>query len=532
MNFKKAVVVFATVFAMMGTMAACSAQGTDANATAKNTSVLETQPQTTEKNTEPSSEPQTTESAKTTTKKETTSAKATTKKSTTKKADAKKTTTKKQTTAVTTTKAPEIKINLKKNGNAECSSSNVTIAPPGTFGTEGTVYIEKGGDYIITSSTDVWHGQIIIKLPNTESANVRIENVNITSTKANVIKILDTSITTERSFIEAEAPTSSTGIDTDNALQDEMKQVSKFEKAPNVDLSFPTGTTSTFSTGANAISGVIYNESKLTIRGNGAVNINATANRNNALCSTKSVTFKNVKATLTTANNTVTSSLSSARGIFTYSKVYVESGSLIIRSNGDGIRCEEFNSLGGTTDIKSSACDGIDSDDAINITAGSVKAIATEKSCLKVRRVNNQELINGGNKTVKAEDGITKATHTFKIDGGTVIGESKNITTVQTSKQASITCRSVKAANTTEAKKALFFGITGPGVSVKSENAVIKYFYSSPSVNPAKEYTVSGAAVTHSGSESQKTYPSQTVLFKDAKGNATNVGNARIVANQ
>ena len=455
-------------------------------------------------------------SSKTTTKKTTTKksgSKTTTKKTTTKKSNAASTTVATKNNTTTAPASTEIKINLTKNGNAECKSSNVTI---GHSGLEGTVYIEKGGDYIITSSTDEWHGQIVINLSNTESANIRIENVNITSQKANVIKILDRNITTERSFIEADASSGTAGGDTDNALRDEMKEVSKNDKAPNVDLSFPTGTSSSFSTSANSLSGVIYNESKLTLKGNGSVNVSATNNRNNAICSTKSITVKNVTANLSTAANSSPSALSSARGIFTFSKVYVESGALNIKSNGDGIRCEEFNSSGGKTDITSSAADGIDADDAINITGGNVTVKGLEKSCFKVRRINNQEKIDAGDKTIKASDGVTKTTHTFKIDGGTVIAVGKNVTTVQkASKQASITCRSVKFEGSEEAKKAIKFTIKGTGVNVTSPSECIKYLYSSTSIDKTKEYTASSSG-----------YASKKVTFDGT------VGDVRIEANK
>ncbi|MDD6620961.1 MAG: carbohydrate-binding domain-containing protein [Eubacteriales bacterium] len=511
-----------------------TAKGETTSSSAKSTTAKKGTTQTTTNKTTTKKSSSKTTTKKTTTKKngsKTTTKKTTTKKSgsktTTKKTTTKKTTTKKSNAASTTvatknntTTAPastEIKINLTKNGNAECKSSNVTISPASSKNNyQGTVYIEKGGDYIITSSVDAWHGQIVINLANTESANIRIENVNITSTKANVIKILDRNITTERSFIEADASSGTAGGDTDNALRDEMKEVSKNDKAPNVDLSFPTGTSSSFSTSANSLSGVIYNESKLTLKGNGKVNVSATNNRNNAICSTKSITFKNVTANLSTAANSSPSALSSARGIFTFSKVYVESGTLNIKSNGDGIRCEEFNSSGGKTDITSSAADGIDADDAINITGGNVTVKGLEKSCFKVRRINNQEKIDAGDKTIKASDGVTKSTHTFKIDGGTVIAVGKNVTTVQkASKQASITCRSVKFEGTEEAKKAIKFTIKGTGVNVTSPSECIKYLYSSPSIDKTKEYTASSSG-----------YASKKVTFDGT------VGDVRIEANK
>ncbi|MGN1328852.1 MAG: carbohydrate-binding domain-containing protein [Eubacterium sp.] len=536
MNFKKAITVVALAAIISASLVGCSTEKDSVDADAENTTAVIQQESNTQSTTESTAastesavvtekeESTTEEKAETTSAKATTTAKASTtassstKKTTTKKATTKKSTatTANTTAATTTTAESEIKINLTKNGNAECKSSNVTIDAPSGLQTQGTVYIEKGGDYVITSSTDEWHGQIVIRLANTETANIRIENVNISSTKPNVIKILDTNITAERSFIEADVSSGTAGGDTDNALRDEMKDVSKNDKAPNVDLSFPTGTSSSFTTSANSLSGVIYNESKLTIKGNGCVNISATTNRNNAICSTKSITFKNVTANLSTAANSSPSALSSARGIFTFSKVYVESGTLNINSNGDGIRCEEFNSTGGTSNITSSAADGIDADDAINITGGNVNAIGLEKSCFKVRRINNQEKIDAGDKTVKASDGVTKTTHTFKIDGGTVVAMGKNITTVQgVSKQASITCRSVKSANSEEAKKAIKFTIAGSGVNVTSPSTCIKYLYSSSAIDTSKEYTVSSSG-----------YTSKKVSF------VGNVGDVRIEANK
>ena len=174
----------------------------------------------------------------------------------------------------------------------------------------------------------------------------------------------------------------------------------------------------------------------------------------------------------------------------------VESGSLTIRSNGDAIRCDSFYSTGGTTDIKSSACDAIDADDAIVISAGNVTAVATEKSSFKVRRVNNSE-----NPAIPASKGIRKGRgDTFEINGGTVVGESKKISTVQTSsKQPSITCRIVKknagnsdlAAN--ESKIPQIISIE----SLKaSRNECTKFLYSSSAVKKGTLYTVNAKKST------------------------------------
>lgn len=411
-----------------------------------------------------------------------------------------------------------IDIVLEKNMNASCSSSNVSVKKGSSnpFNPEdAAVYINKGGYYRITSGKDAspWHGQIILKLKNTEECEVRFENVNITNDSKNIIQILDTSIKSNRSFLEAEASA-------DESADNDIKEVADNDKAPNVSLSFPTGTSSYFETHVSSYTGVIYNESKLTIKGNGKASLVSKTNANNCICSTKSLTVKNVSLSLTTAQNENTSSLAktqgSAKGIFSYSKVTVESGSLNIRSNGDAIRCDSFYSKGGTTDIKSSACDAIDADDAIVISAGNVKAIATEKSSFKVRRVNNSE-----NPAIPESEGkgIRKGKgDTFQINGGTVVGESKKVSTVQTSsKQPSITCRIIKknagnpelAAN--ESKTPQIISIN----SLKSsENECTKFLYSSSSVKKGNLYTISAKK-----SESKK------MTKNDWKGT---VGNVRI----
>lgn len=381
---------------------------------------------------------------------------------------------------------------LQKNGGATSNSPNVTLS-------QGQVLIEGGGDYRITSDVSEWHGQIILKLPNTEVAELRFENVNITNTSRNIIQIIDSSIVTDRSFLEAEAVVGSTA-------DDEIEEVSDMESAPDVSITFPTDTESTFTTSGNGVTGVLYNEAKLTIKGNGKATISATKNANNAICSTKSIKIKNVDLTLTTAANNVTKNLAStsgsAKGIFSYSDVKVESGTLTIKSNGDAIRCDEFDATGGTTYLSSSACDGIDADDAIVISdTAKVTSIALEKSAFKVRRVNNQEKIDAGDTTIASTKGIRSQEDTFLINGGTVIGESKNITTVQSaSTQASITCRAVKATagSTEESKKAIKFTISG-GINASSTNACIKFLYSSSSVKAGTAYKVNSQAVTWSG---------------------------------
>ncbi|MBE6816114.1 MAG: hypothetical protein E7520_00210, partial [Ruminococcaceae bacterium] len=185
----------------------------------------------------------------------------------------------KKTSAATTkkTETPAEKtdtygrIVLLKDGMAKSDLDGVTLA-------QNEVLIHKGGDYLITSDTSVWHGVIKIQLNNTEEADVRFENVDIAYNKSNIIQILDSSDSSKRDFIETEANEES--IDYDD-LNDAMDELSDVKSAPNVSLTFPTGTASSFECSSNIKTGVIYNESKLEIKGNGKVSISATANANN-----------------------------------------------------------------------------------------------------------------------------------------------------------------------------------------------------------------------------------------------------------
>ncbi|MBQ3903887.1 MAG: hypothetical protein II744_02830, partial [Eubacterium sp.] len=86
------------------------------------------------------------------------------------------TTTKKQASKKKTSKKPATtepqvvytNIVLKKNGGAECKSPKVSLAA-------NEVIINKAGDYRFTSKTDIWHGRIVVKLKNTEKAELRFE---------------------------------------------------------------------------------------------------------------------------------------------------------------------------------------------------------------------------------------------------------------------------------------------------------------------------------------------------------------------
>lgn len=419
---------------------------------------------------------------------------------------------KETTTNEDTTSAQDqyIEIVLQKNRTAKCNSPNVTIAT-------GEVLIDQPGDYLFTSTTSVWYGQITVKLKNDQEANLRFENVNIESERSNVLQIIDSSITSNRSFIEAEA---TAGTEAD----DQINEVADSEKAPNVSISFPQGTSSTFTSTANGYTGIIYNESKLTIKGRGSCSITCDIRKaNNCICSTKSITVKNVNLNMTTAQYKNTESLAatsgSAKGIFSYSKVYVESGTININSNGDCVRCDSFYSGGGTMNFKSSACDAVDADDVIEISGeSSIKAIALSKYSFKVRRVNNSE--NGRTKGVRSGKGDG-----FRINGGIAVGESKKISSLNSiyqsdkkgSGQASITGKIVKksaggenAAN--ESKVPGIFKISA--LNKTSSNSCTKYLYSSSKIKKGTAYKVtansSSANVVWSGNYGEARIVSST----------------------
>lgn len=374
----------------------------------------------------------------------------------------------------------EEQIILKKNQQAEAGSSNVTMS-------KGLVTItgkaDEEYDYVITSDTDVWHGQIVVKMPNTSKCSIRFENVNISYNKGNVIQLIDTSINSDRTFLEKEITS------TDDALDNELQNVSENDNAPNISLSFPEGTSSSFVSEAKSYTGIMYNESKLTIKGNGKVKFESKINSENCICSTKSITVKNVDMTLLTAQNTNTSALApgtgSAKGIFSYSKVKVESGHLTVKANGDGIRCNRFICEDGTVYVSSSACDAFDTDNEISILGGNVKAYATEKSIFKVRRIN-------AGKTLKEND-------TFRITGGTVYGEGKKATKLQSkTSQDTVVCQVLSTTPDikTYGTRGIITVKSGDKKLVSTTNKCTTVLYSSSSVSKDKAYTMSANGKT------------------------------------
>jgi hypothetical protein len=370
---------------------------------------------------------------------------------------------------------------LKKNGKSESSLASVET-------NTNEVVINDAGDYKITSETDTWHGVIKLKLKNTEAAELRFEDVDISYNKGSIIQLIDESDTTDRSFIEAEA---TAGTTADNAIE----ALADRDSAPNVDLTFPTGTKSSFENSANAYTGVLYNEAKLTIKGNGKATFKAVSNSNHAIASSKSITIKNVELLLQSASYDVPKGIGGAKGIYSYNKVNIESGKLTVQSNGDAIRCDSYYQDGGTVSLASSACDGIDADDAIYIKGGSANIVALEKTSLKVRRVNNQDTADAyiaAGKTV-AESFKKNCIRSgkddgFAISGGTVSAESYKVSTPRKSTQKVIICKASKEVKGSEeeVKKAVKWEIS---TLASTKNKSIKFFYSASDVKE-KEYKI------------------------------------------
>lgn len=385
------------------------------------------------------------------------------------------------------------------------NSTAKTTAKSGVSISEGLVKITEAKNYVVTSDTKEWHGRIVVTLPNTAECEIRFENVNISYNKGNILQIQDSSIEAERTFLETE-------VEATDSLDDAIiKQIAESNMAPNVDLVFPTGTSSTFHSTANSYTGVIYNESKLTLKGNGSLTVESRTNADNCLCSTKSVTIKNLTLDMTTAANTSTHKLAaasgSAKGIFSYGKVTIESGNVNIKTNGDAIRCDDFYCKGGVASIVSSACDAIDTDDRIHISGGNITSIALEKASFKVRRVNNT--VNGvadTNLKVRLDEN-NQIRDYFKITAGTVVGESKKLTEVTIADQANILAKIKKSTSTSStdgaisaddsSRRQIITIKNSSGALVKaSQNKCTKFLYSSYSLSEDEKYTAVGDSTT------------------------------------
>lgn len=331
-------------------------------------------------------------------------------------------TTKKETTTIPA--EYEVKINLTSKGAdiANDYKSQVTIKHSAM--SDDVLTINGGGNYYITQSASVWCGGIVVKLKSSEEANIKFAGVNIDAYGSNAVYIDNTEMgvsSGDISEVEGQMP--------EGKDQDAMKELDKSYngKSPNVDISFVRNTTNKISARGSNVNGVIYNESKLTIQGNGSAEIGQTHTSNCAINSIKSITVKNVNLSLIAPPAT-----EGARGIYSLSSVTVESGKLTVGSGGDCIRCDDFLQTGGSVNLTSGKADGIDSDDLINITGGQTTVQALTKSGLKVRRVNNSEDRAKGDTSILPKDCIVDISkHGFYISGGTIKSMAYKNSTVQ-----------------------------------------------------------------------------------------------------
>ncbi len=359
-----------------------------------------------------------------------------------------------------------VKITLEKNAGATIkndSKKQVLIK-------NGVLTISGSGNFLIDQNTSEWHGQMVVKMAATDKSEIRFENVKIVNEHVSTILFIDnTNMSVNNSDtqeVEGSMP--------EGPTQDQIKELSKNYDgvSPNLDLSFPTGTESTFIAAGSDIKGVVYNESKLTIRGNGVCNIEHKNNSDCAINSVKSLRIKNVSLNLKTPAN-----VEGSRGIYSISTVTVESGKLNVSSGGDCIRCDNYEQLGGTISLDSNKADGIDASDSIKISGGDLSAVALTKSCLKVRAMNQLE--DGLKKELKPNE-------TFKIDGGKIRAVGYKVSDVHPdSAQASISADTNTRNNY---QFTLYYKNPDDSNTLIYESPVAsrKFFYSDSSIDPSK----------------------------------------------
>ncbi len=359
-----------------------------------------------------------------------------------------------------------VRITLEKNSGATVNNDSkhqVAIK-------NGVLTITGSGNFVIDQSPSVWHGQMVVKMAATDKSEIRFENVNIVNEQASTLLFIDNinmsvnnSDTQEVEGAMPEGPT-----------QDQIKELSKNYDgvSPNLDLSFPTGTKSTFSASGSDVKGVIYNESKLTIRGNGQCNVIHKNNSNCAINSVKSIKIKNVNLNLETPVN-----MEGARGIYSISTVNVESGALNVSSGGDCIRCDNFEQSDGKITLNSAKADGIDASDSIIVSGGELTVTALTKSSLKVRAMNQLE--DGLKKELKPNE-------TFKINGGKIKAFGYKVSDVHPdSEQASISADTDTRDNF---KFTLYYKNPDDSNTIICESPVAsrRFFYSDSSIDCTK----------------------------------------------
>lgn len=283
---------------------------------------------------------------------------------------------------------------LLDGGKVACDADNVRLE--GSAATGGTeVIIDGAGEhskYYVTSETGTFYGQLEFRFEVDEAVEVKVYNVNISTSKKTAVKF--------------------TNVDTESEKENDSEEVgdgndqsgtSAITPAPDVEFSI-TGSNS-FKASGSGTNGTIYSECKLAIKGHGSAEIDGGQNLS-GICSTESIDIKN--ATLNITSN-------AKQGISCDKKVTIKGGATInIESKGDGIHCNKFESDvldQGEVDSKitirslseAQGADGIDANDHIIINSGhfDIVSLTPLKYALKVRKINKERdncyfEINGG----------------------------------------------------------------------------------------------------------------------------------------
>lgn len=308
---------------------------------------------------------------------------------------------------------------LLDGGKIACDADNVRLE--GSAATGGTeVIIDGAGEhskYYVTSETGTFYGQLEFRFEVDEAVEVKVYNVNISTSKKTAVKFTNVDTESEKES-DTEEPVGG----------NEQSGTSAITPAPDVEFSI-TGSNS-FKASGSGNNGTIYSECKLAIKGHGSAEIDGGQNLS-GICSTESIDIKN--ATLNITSN-------AKQGISCDKKVTIKGGATInIEAKGDGIHCNKFESdplEDGEVDSKVTirslsevqGADGIDANDHIIINSGNfdIVSLTTGKYALKVRKINN------------ARDDCY-----FEINGGTVsaVGSTNSRLTTCNQKTLFVTSR-------------------------------------------------------------------------------------------
>lgn len=230
--------------------------------------------------------------------------------------------------------------------------------------------ILKSGDFTLTGN---FYGSVEAELGYNDVVRLRMVGANIINTSGPAIKVLNL-VSDEKGGAAAANPDDETSIDGD--LGTEYNQ-------PDIIISFIDGTTSTLEVrdyNPTKITGTIYSEASLSIRGRGT-GIVKNANQNAIHC-IKSVEVKNCTLEL---------SAPAGRGVYTKARYENDENCRVsISARRDAVKCDKFYMNAGILSACSSGNDAIDADDRAVISGGILiadTADITKNYGIKVRRI-------------------------------------------------------------------------------------------------------------------------------------------------